>query len=146
MGIDKLLENKYLYGGLIIAIVIYVQSIKLNVGQNTTLSKILNSNLFRLVVLTLIAYISTRDMTVSIILGIGFIALLVVLKRNKVLENFKTNFPGIIDLNRKENKPLPQPGLINKLRCDPANPDTKFSFNTPMGCVPYGDETTEYKL
>lgn len=146
MDLKKLLENKYLYGGLIIAIVIYIQSVKVSVVDNINLSKILNSNLFRLIMLTLIAYVSTQDMVISLILAIGFVALLVVLKRNKILENFKTNFKGIIDLDRKENKPLGQPGLLKQLRCDPANSETKFSFNTPRGCNSYADETVEYNL
>jgi hypothetical protein len=144
MDFDKLLDNKFIYGILIIAIVIYVQSVKINF--NSDITRILNSNLFRLIVLALIAYLSTKDMTASILLSIGFVGLLLVLKEKKVLENFKTNFKGIIDLNRNENKPLNQPGLINRMRCDPANVETKFSFNTPRGCEAYSDEATEYKL
>lgn len=146
MDLKKLLENKYLYGGLIIAMVIYIQSINITIAKNSTLSKILNSNLFRLIMLTLIAYLSTQDIVVSLILGIGFVALLVVLKNNKVIENFRTNFKGIIDLDRKENKPLSQPGLLNKQRCDPTNSETKYSFNTPIGCNSYADETNEYNI
>jgi hypothetical protein len=146
MDFKKLLENKYLYGALIICIVSFVHLMKVDIVKDSKLSKIMNSNLFRLVLLTVIAYISTQDMVVSLILSIGFIALLIILKHNKILENYKTNYNRKIDLNREENKFLQQPGLMNKTRCDPANLDTKFSFNTPPGCNAYSDEATEYNL
>lgn len=86
MDFDKLLENKYIYGGLIIFIVIYLQTVKLNIN-NTTISRVLNSNLFRLIVLALIAYISTKDIVISLLLSIGFVSLLIILKNNNTIEN-----------------------------------------------------------
>ena len=143
MDLEKILKNKYVYGGLVLLLVVYVQSAKLTFDPK--ISRVINSNLFRLIVLSLIAYLSTQDITVSLILSLGFVILMVLFQNQKLMENFKgTN--KIMDLDRQENNPLPQPGLQNKLRCDPVNPATNSSFTDPIGCTPYSDEATEYNL
>jgi hypothetical protein len=140
---NKLLNSKIFYGILIIAIVLYLQIVKVNV--NPKMSLVLNSNFFRLFMFTIIAYLTTKNIAISLIIAIGFISLLIILKQQKFIENF-SQINSFIDINTNESKPLKQPGLFNKPKCDIVNKDTKPSFDTTSTCLSYSSEVEDYKL
>lgn len=117
--------------------------VKVNV--NPKVSTVLNSNLFRLIIFSIIAYLTTKNIAVSLLVGIAFVGGLMILKHQKLVENFhQTN--SYIDISPMPDKLLKQPGLFTKPRCDIANKDTKPSFDTTSTCLPYPSEVEEYKL
>lgn len=132
------LENKVAYGIIVILVVLYIQSIRINLSPK--LSKILNTNLFRLIALSVIAYLATRDVAIAIILGVGFVIGFIFLQKNKLVETFDDLFNGAKNVNK-----LNQPGVINNNRCDPENEKTNYKFNK-LNCDAYSDETREYNL
>jgi hypothetical protein len=141
MLLEKILENKYIYGGLIIIISIYLTTIKINI--NPKVSRILNSNLFRVIMLSVIAYISTKDIIVSLILALGFVILFYILQKQKIISEHMKQYNRIMDLDRKENIPINQT-IMKQKKCDPVDTNTNFSFSTPIGCEAVSDEANEY--
>ena len=142
-NLNKLLNSKVFYGILIICIVLYLQIVKVNV--NPKMSLVLNSNFFRLLMFTLIAYLTTKNIAVSLIVAIGFVALLLILKQQKFIENFQQS-NTFINIDPVPAKQLNQPGLFNKPRCDIVNTNTKPSFDTTSTCLSYNSEVEEYNL
>jgi hypothetical protein len=141
--LDKLFESKWFMGILIISIVLYLQTVKLNVDPKV--SRVLNSNLFRLVVFSIIAYTTTKNIGVSIILSLGFVALLLILQKQKLLESFLQK-NRVVNMNFMQDKPMNQPGILNMPRCDAVNSNYLPSFSSGNECLAYTDETNEYKL
>jgi len=86
MDFDIFIKNNFLYGLLILSIILYIQFVKIN--PNPKITKFLNSNLFRLFMFTLIAFIATKNILVSIILSISFVSILIILQKQKLIEYY----------------------------------------------------------
>ena len=141
--LNKLVETKWFYGILIITIVLYIQMVKINVDPR--LHRVLNSNLFRLVAFSVIAYLCTQNITISLILFLGFVALILVLQKQKLMENFFYQKNRIVNMDFMKQTPLQQPGILGMNRCDSVNPNAQPSFSSNE-CLAYADEAKEYKL
>lgn len=141
--LDELVKSKWFYGVLIITIVLYIQMIKINVDPR--LHIMLNSNLFRLVAFSVIAYLCTQNITISLILSLGFVGLILVLQKQKLMENFFYQKNRVVNMDFMKQTPLQQPGILGMNRCDSVNPNSQPSFSNNE-CLAYADEAKEYKL
>lgn len=86
--IKRTFENKYVYGATILIAILYAGMAAPKLPASV--AKLFDQNLFKLVVLFIIAYVSTSDVTVALILAIGFIISIQTLNRISAEDQLKT--------------------------------------------------------
>ena len=77
-------SNPYLYGIIIIALTMYGP--RLSPGLPAPIKKIFNSPIFRILVLTLVIYLTNKDLSMALIISIGFV---LVVSLSSSLETFE---------------------------------------------------------
>ena len=77
-------SNPYIYGIIIIALTMYGP--RLSPGLPPAVKEMFNSPIFRIIVLTLVIYLSNTDLTMALLVSIGFVLLV---SRSSSLETFE---------------------------------------------------------
>jgi hypothetical protein len=98
----------------------------------------LNNSLVRLIVIALITYYAIHDLKSALLVGIAFMLLLTATGST---EHFTSRLPITLEYpaDVKQHQTAPD-GLS---RCDPANGDDKYGFNT-KNCEPVADSSMDY--
>lgn len=95
-GLKTSTVNPYLYGIIIVALTMYGP--RLSPGLPEPIKKMFNSPIFRILVLTLIIYLTNRDLTIALIVSIGFV---LVVSLSSSLETFEY-FTDVADEEEEE--------------------------------------------
>lgn len=145
--------SKYIYAILVILVISYASLAKYDLSNNV--ANLFHNTFFRLIAITLIAYIAVYDIKVAIVVSIGYAITYILLSKYEFTENFR-NVPMFqlnhhsepIPLSYHDNKPLNDEAPNGLHRCDPQNyddyPNEKRYYNGP-GCESYSSLSSEYK-
>ena len=83
-GLSTKKSNPYLYGIIILALTMYGP--RLSPALPSPIKKIFNSPIFRILVLTLVIYLTNKDLSMALIISIGFV---LVVSLSSSLETFE---------------------------------------------------------
>ena len=82
--LDTKKTNPYLYGVIIIALTMYGPRLSPNLP--VSVKNLFNSAIFRILVLTLVIYLTSKDLSMALIVAIGFV---LVISLSSSLETFE---------------------------------------------------------
>ena len=80
--------NPYLYGIIIIALTMYGP--RLSPGLPSPVKKLFNSIIFRVLVLTLIIYLSSKNLSLALVVSVGFVLIISLSSSLETFEYFET--------------------------------------------------------
>ena len=111
--VSNLLENPLYYG--ILALFLSIYGPRLHPKLPPVIKDLFNNNVFRFLIIALISYISSEDLTISLILSIAFLLFIGIIDNQHVLDKVKedkpdgfSNFDIVTDRNNNDSQKGPE--------------------------------------